>query len=378
MKFDKSTQNFTFVGIGKIIGSGLQAIFYIIFASILNPALFGEMSYYIALAQTTSIISRFGLNHTITIYQAKEKSSLVDEINTLAFITTTVAAIILLPIHWFASLLCLSMSFFVMAQHNMLGKKEFKKYMIISLLQGALHVVMSIIMYLILDIPGILLGMAISNLLCSIPYLKSFSSFKKSFNNLKQIKNNLIHNFGVDISINLSRRIDKLLIFPVLGFSSVGLFQFNTQILFGLELIPLTLHSYLLTEESSGNKHKKLEYYVIAISILISFLLVIFSPLFVQQFFSAYVEGIFSLQVLSLAIIPLSISAIFSAKLQAMESTKVGISALIRIGSLVILIPILGYWFDLLGLSLAVLFSSIFYTIFLIILYKKHQDNVRI
>ena len=58
MKFSKTTKQFSFVGIGKIVGSGLSAIFFILFASILEPSKFGELSFLIAIAQTTSIISR--------------------------------------------------------------------------------------------------------------------------------------------------------------------------------------------------------------------------------------------------------------------------------------------------------------------------------
>ena len=58
-------------------------------------------------------------------------------------------------------------------------------------------------------------------------------------------------------------------------------------------------------------------------------------------------------------------------KLQANESTLVGYSAVVRIGSLIILIPILGDMFGLIGLSLSVLFSIIFHTISLLIVLKK-------
>ena len=49
------------------------------------------------------------------------------------------------------------------------------------------------------------------------------------------------------------------MIAPLLGFTSLGIYQFNIQILFGLELIPIAIHSFLLSEESSGKKHKKID-----------------------------------------------------------------------------------------------------------------------
>jgi len=72
-----------------------------------------------------------------------------------------------------------------------------------------------------------------------------------------------------------------------------------------------------------------------------------------------------------LSIIPLTISSIFSAKLQAKESTKIGYSAIIRIGTLLALIAVLGTFYDLVGLSLAVLLSIVLNTIFLVFIYRK-------
>jgi len=75
-----------------------------------------------------------------------------------------------------------------------------------------------------------------------------------------------------------------------------------------------------------------------------------------------------------ISLIPLTVSAMFSAKLQARESTKIGYSAIVKIGSLLGLIIILAEPYGLLGLSISVLVSFIFNTIFLCILYYK-KDN---
>lgn len=56
--------------------------------------------------------------------------------------------------------------------------------------------------------------------------------------------------------------------------------------------------------------------------------------------------------------------------MQAVESSKVGYSAIVRIGSLLILLSVLGNAYGLIGFSLSVLISSILNTIFLYFLYK--------
>ena len=368
---------FSFVVIGRMVSAGLQALFYLIFAAILEPESYGNLSYLIALAGTFSIISRFGLNHSATVYRAKNDSSLSNSVNVLALITTSTASIILLAFDIFAAILCFGMSMFVMNIHNLLGLKTYKKYMFSEIIRGILIITIPIGLYFIMDLPGILLGMAISYLICSYSFFQKLS-LKQNFSN--DIKNNfsvLLHNFGVDFSTRAPRFVDKLVVLPILGSTNLGIYQLNIQILFGLEILPLALHSFLLSEETSGKKHSKISYLVVFFSIIIAIAGIFVGPLFIEEFFPKYSNGIPSLQILIISIIPLTISAIFSAKLQAKESTVVGYSAIVRIGSLLILIAILGSTFDLIGLSISVLLSSIFYAVFLYIMVKKSNRKIQ-
>ena len=167
--------------------------------------------------------------------------------------------------------------------------------------------------------------------------------------------------------------MDRLLVGTLFGFLFTGLFIFNMQVLFALEIVPRVLYNFLLPEESSGNKHTKIIYLTILISVLLAVAVSVFSPIIVEEFFPNYSEGIPSLQILVFSIIPISISTIITAKMQAVKSTKVGYSAVINIGSLLILLSFLGNEFGLIGLSIAVLLSSIINLIFLGFLYQKFR-----
>ena len=261
-----------------------------------------------------------------------------------------------------------------MSQYNLLGQKRYKDFMKFALLRSLLLILIPVILYFWIDLHGILIGMAISYFICSIPFMKMLKFKINSFNKIKSNFHIVLQNFGVDLSSNLSRRIDKLLIAPLLGFASTGIYQFNLQILFGLELIPTALHSFLLSEESSGKKHKKIEFSVIVFSVIISLIVIGISPFLIEYFLPSYSDGIPSLQILVISIIPLTIIAVLNAKLQAKESTKIGFSAILRIGTLLILIMVLGQWLGLMGLSLSVLFSVIAHVVFLFILYRKTKS----
>jgi len=216
MKQNSSAKNFSYVSIGRIAAIGLQAIFYLAFAALLDPETYGQLNYIVALAGTFSTLSRFGLNSSLQIFRAKGESKKSDQVGTLFILTTGVAALILLTIDVFAAVLSVAVSFFIMNLQNMMGLKQYKKFMLHSILKNILILIISVLFYFVLDIPGIILGMAISNFLASIPYFKQIKL--KSFFDLRKHYKFLIHNFGVDASLNLAFLMDKLLIAPLFGF----------------------------------------------------------------------------------------------------------------------------------------------------------------
>ena len=369
MEQEDTIKNFSYVGIARIATVGLQALFYLLFAAFLDPEVYGELSVILALAATFSTSSIFGLNISLQVFRAKNKSIVCDQMGTLFLILTTCAAIILLFIEPIAALLCVTLSFFTLNQSNLLGLKKYKKFMFYSILKSVAFFVIPIVLYFVFDIYGIILGMAISNFLGSLPILKNLKV--RSFFELKNIYKVLVHNFGVTMGARLPTMVDKLAIAPLFGFFIVGIYQFNFQVFTALAILPGILSTYLVTEESSGKSHRKLTSIVIITSIVLAIIAIFLAPILVPIFYPKYVEGIQALQILLLAIIPGSLTAIFMPKLLAKESTKIGYVSILRIGSLLIFIAVFGELFGLIGLSLAVLLSVTISLIFLYFIYRK-------
>ena len=368
MTQNNSAKNFSYVGIGRVSGIILQGIFYLLFASLLDPASYGELNVIIALAGTFVVVSRFGLNLSLQVYQAKKKSEIADQIKTLFVITTAIASLILLPIDVFAAVLCVGISFFILNQRNLLGLLQYKKFMINNILRNILFLIIPIILYFILEIPGIVLGMAIASLIGSIPL---FTDLKlRSFVGLRNYYKVLIQNYILDLH-SLSFMVDKLVISYLFGLFIVGIYQFNLQILLALGVLPSVLGSYLISEESRGAIHNKISSLIILGSVVLAIIVIILSPFFVNEFFPKYSDGIFSLQIIVLTIIPQSINTFLVSKLIGRESTKVGYVSLTYLVSLIALIYFLGNFYGLEGLSLAVLISTMIATIFYYVLYHK-------
>jgi len=363
-------KNFSYIVTGKTITTALYSGFYLIFATILEPETYGEMSYMIAIAGTASIISRFGFPLSVVVYRAKEQHVLSNQINMLAVITTGAAALILLPIEINAALLCFALSMFLMNTHNLLGFKKYKKYFWASVIRSISTIILPVAFYFAFDILGILLGLAISNFLGSIDFFKSLSSKIQSFREIRSHRTVLLNNFGVEASSALNRWVDKLLIFPLYGFAFVGLYQFNLQIMVVLMILPTSLYSFMLSEKSSGKKHKRLVSIILFVTIILVIFVIIFSPYMIEQLFPKFEQGVNALQILIISVIPLSITQILKAELQAQESTKVGYAGIARIASLLSFIAILGNLYGLEGLSIAVLVSAVVETIFFLFIYR--------
>jgi len=368
-----SYRNFSYIAIARIVAAGLQALFYLIFAALLDPEQYGQMSYLIAIAGSFSVISRFGFPHTVLVYQAKDDAKTANQVNVLAILTTTVGALILLLINPIAAILSLSISFILMNQYNLLGLKKYKTHMLTDIVKSIILIILPLGLFFVLDIPGVLLGIAISNFLCCFHFFKKLSFKLQGFNHIRKNFKVLLHNFGVDSSTNLPRVADKLLIVPLLGFASTGIYQFNLQILFALEVLPIIMHGFLLSEESSEKNLRKFKLLLIIVSGAGVIAAIILSPIFVSEFFPKYSEGIFGLQIIVISLMPISISAMLTAKLQSKESTKVGYAAMTRIVSLLILLAVLGNFYGLVGLSMAVLLSTIIQSSFLAVLFLKSK-----
>jgi len=375
MKFGSSQKNFSYV-LGSGIGvTALNSIFYFIFATFLEPDRYGELSYFIAIAGTASVISQFGFPFSITVFQSKKKFLLSNQINVLAVIISSVISFVLIFVDLYAALLSFSLSFFAMNQHNLLGLKKYKSYFWVGLIKGLIIISLPLGLYFVLEMQGIILGMAISNLVCSFFFLKNLKLKVQSFKELRSNLKFITHNFSVQASTGFAKFLDKLIIVPFFGFAFAGIYQFNLQILFALTLLPTSLHSFLLSEESSGKTHAKISYLVIFASIIAVVVINLAANDIIEYIFPKFSEGVQSLQIMIISLIPISFSAILNAKLQAKESTKIGFPAIARIGSLLILLPILGQLHGIMGLAASVVISSSIETIFLAIIFLSQKKQ---
>jgi len=376
MSFKESIQNLSILGSGQVIVIILGVIFYFGFAYILGPEKYGNIIYLISIATIIPTFSKFGLSLSVITFVAKKEIELEKSANLLAFVVALITSLIIVLIDPFVALLAFSVSIFQMQIGNYLGQKKYKIVSMSTVGRSALWIVLSFSLYFMIEIPGILLGMAIGNFALSFNYLKSLKNKGWNFSKLKSKSKIILQNFGVHLQQTIPNHVDKLVIVPLFGFYTTGIFHFAVQVLIAIELLTLVLHRLLLAEQSSEKISKRFIYLASLTSAVIILAGIYLAPIIIENLFSEFESSISAVQMIVFGVIPLICIAILNAKLQVLESNLVGYGVIVRIGANLALIPLLGGLMGIIGLVIANLVSLVLLTIYLVIIYIKLQNSM--
>ena len=133
------------VGFSDIVGSGIAAVFWLYIASVMNPGDYGEIHYFLAIAGTAQIISMLGTSHALTVYSAK-KENIQSTLFIISIIPTIISCIIIIMIfnRFDAGLLAIGYVVFESVNAVVLGRKFYRKYAKIILIQKSLTMFLGI------------------------------------------------------------------------------------------------------------------------------------------------------------------------------------------------------------------------------------------
>ena len=159
----KGLKDLTSIGIANISGAVISAVFWFYLATLLGEESYGEISYFIAIAGIASVFSLVGASSTITVYSAKNVN-LLPAVAIISISSSLVAAIALLVLfkNPAISIYAIGYVIFSLGLADLLGRKLYKKYAKIFILQKILLVVLSVLLYHIMGPNGVLLGFALS------------------------------------------------------------------------------------------------------------------------------------------------------------------------------------------------------------------------
>ncbi len=311
------------IGFADIVGSAITAFFWLYIASQLNPDVYGELIYFISIAGLAQMVSLLGSSNALTVYTAKN----VKIQSTLFLISILAAAISLAIITIFynridAGLLAVGFVVFSLVNSVILGKKLFVKYSKLVLSQKILTLILGIGLYFVFDVYGIIYGLALSYIPHLVVFVKEFSRTRIDFALLKPRKGFIINNYVMNLVAGLGGTVDKLIIAPVLGLALLGNYSLALQMFTMMMVFSEIVYKYLLPFDASGKSNKKIRQIALVVSIIIAILGVTILPSVVDWLFPKYVDATDAIQIMSVGVVPGTISILYSSKFLGMEKSK--------------------------------------------------------
>ena len=359
----RGLRNVATIGSSNIIGTAITSVFWISIAGLLGTESYGELSYFLAIIGISSIIAMIGGGYTMQVYAAK-KIKIESSLYFLGIIASTVAAITLFLMfeNFGVSICVIGIVAFNLILFEILGKKLYKKYFKIFVGQKILFVLIASAFYFVFGtIEGILVGYGVSLLLFSQIIYKSFKNNKVNFTIIRERVKFLSHNYLADLSATARNNVDKLIIAPLLGFSFLGNYFLGLQVLAIMLIIPGIVFKYTLPEDSTGKSTGKIKILTIIVSFFIMLLGIFVAPLVIPIVLPEYATTIDLIPILSLVIIPKTISVMITSSFLGKENSKyVVIGNIITFGVLVVSLFPLAELFEITGVAIAyvIAFSS--------------------
>jgi len=363
----------TNIGTADIIGTSITAAFWFYLAILMNPDSFGELHYFISIAAIVSYFALIGSQNTITIYVAK-KIPIQTTFNFISLIGGIIGFVILYLLFQRIDIGFLVFGYIIynLVTGQLLGKQEYKNYFKYIIIQKILTPVFGLGLFFILDIQGVIYGLAISYVFFSFVIIKNFTKVKIDFKLLYPRKGFIINNYLNGLNGTVHGQADKIIIMPILGAALLGNYSLSLQIISMMMIFSAILYKYMLPQESAGYNIELIKKLLIFSSIILTIIGFFIVPIIVPTIFPKYTDAIEPIKIMSFSIIPMSISRIYTSKFLSMEKSKV-----IFIGSVtstVILIPTMiafGIWFDISGIAASFVLATVIQTSYYYLASKK-------
>ena len=311
------------IGFADVVGSGLSGLFWLYIASQLNPNVYGEIIYLISIAGLAQLVSLVGSSNALTVYTAKNVK-IQSTLFLLSILATAVSAIIITILlnRIDAGLLAVGFVLFSLVNSVMLGKKLFVKYSKLIMSQKILTLILGLGLYFVFDVYGIIYGLALSYIPHLIIFVKEFSRTKIDFTLLKPRSGFIINNYVMSLTVGLVGVVDKIIIVPILGLTLLGNYSLALQMFTMMMMFSAVVYKYLLPLDASGKANKKIRQITIIISIIIAIFGVTILPNVIDWMFPKYIDATYMIQIMSIGVVPATISYLYSSKFLGMEKSK--------------------------------------------------------
>jgi O-antigen/teichoic acid export membrane protein len=263
---------------------------------------------------------------------------------------------------------------FTLITSDLLGRKQYKNYAKYLISQKIILIILSVGLYHLIGITGVILGIAISFLPYSFVIYKEFKNTKIDFSLIRSRAKFITNSFANDLTSTFGGYLDKLIVAPMLGFALLGNYQLGIQFMLVFEIVPVMFYHYLLPKDARDESNTNLKKVIMLISVALCILAIILSPVVMPILFPEFTEAVPVIQILSIAIIPFTAATILNSKFLGMEKTKFVLTGSIILISVQIPSIIgLAVLYGINGAAVGILLGNTCQAIYLILGYKISQ-----
>ncbi len=361
------------IGSTDILRNALVGIFWLYVANILEPKEYGEISYLISIASIGAIFTGIATENVITVYAAK-RIEIIKILSVISIITSIFGSVLLILLFERLDIGILSIGLVLnnIGIGHILGRKEFVNYSKFMFIQKGLTIILGLIAIHFFSYEGLIFALGFSYMIFIIRIVKITRESKLKFSLLKEKWKFILDNYVMMLVGSMINQLDKILIMPMLGLVVLGNYSLAIQILVILNSLSSIVFKFILPQDSTNISTKNIKKYLILTSIGISLFGIFILPEIISILFPKYIDAIDAIKILSLEIVPSSISIILLSKFLSLEKSRyVLISYSIGLITLVTGIIILGPIYGIVGLATVYVLSTTLSTIFLGYCYKK-------
>jgi len=364
------------IGGGDIFGSALSAVFWFFLASQIEPEQYGEIHWFLGIAAIFSGVALFGTVNTLTVFTAKniQIQSALNFLSIISSIILSFIVILLFPSFYTIDVGIILIAYVIntLAIGDLLGRKQYSNYSKYTIIQKATTLILGLGFLHLFGYESIIFALALSY---SLYFKRIYSIFKEIKIDFKLMKTKfgfITNNYLVSIlSISIGQ-VDKIVVAPILGFAILGNYNLAIQIINIMMIFPSIFYKYLLPQESSGVKNKKAKVIVIVFSILITFCGIFIAPILINEFFPKFSEAVEAIKIMSLVVIPGTISLILESEFLGNEKSRIVIiGTAVSLSLLITGMIILGSMFGIQGVAYSLVISTISKTVLYAIVRQK-------
>ena len=343
----KIIRDISTIGGADIFGTVMSAVFWFYLASQIEPSSYGEIGWFLGIAGLFSGIALFGTANTITVYTAKKTQiqSTLNFISLSASVILSFIVIVLFPSFYTIDIGIILIAYVIntLAIGDLLGRKHYSNYSKYTLVQKGLTLGLGFSFFYFFGYESIIFALAISYVLHFKRIFSIFKEMKINFNLIKPRIGFIGNNYFMSMLTIASGQVDKIVVAPLLGFAILGNYSLSVQVISVMLILPNVFQKYLLPQESTGVKNKKPKIIVIVFSVFITILGIFVAPILINELFPKFSEAVDAIRIMSLVVIPTTISLILESEFLGNEKSRVVlIGTAILVTSLIIGMLVLG------------------------------------